>query len=264
MNKKLLKFLSVLLVVGLGFVIFVLMVEAQEQRLSDEAKEILKNVRVICVIVDESYGKADKVRLPFLEYSKRILRYGGLTVVGRDEKTYDATLQVWTEGEAISADFGAFRRRYSGAEINGKLSMKIGKNTLYSLPFSFTYGPDYVIPSIAYVTPNDASFKKAFNYGFLPALFKMFAHIKGLETVIAALKDEDSTVRGGAARSLGEIKDSRAIKPLIAVVLKDEDSGVRSGASIALSKITGENFGDPSKWPHPSEWQEWWEKNKAK
>jgi len=57
-----------------------------------------------------------------------------------------------------------------------------------------------------------------------------------VETLIAALKDTNYTVRLEAAQRLGEIQDVRAIELLIAALL-DENSGVRMTAAQALGKI---------------------------
>jgi HEAT repeat protein len=55
-------------------------------------------------------------------------------------------------------------------------------------------------------------------------------------TLIAALGDEDSSVRADAAEALGELGDPQAVDPLIAV-LDDEDVFVRLAAVEALGKI---------------------------
>jgi HEAT repeat protein len=59
-----------------------------------------------------------------------------------------------------------------------------------------------------------------------------------------------------AAWALGEIKDRRAVKPLIDA-LGDQIKDVRKKAALALKEITGKDFGKD-----PAKWQEWWEKNK--
>ena len=53
---------------------------------------------------------------------------------------------------------------------------------------------------------------------------------------IAALKDQDWTVRGEAASLLGTFKDSRAVDPLVAL-LWDQDRSVREAAIEALRSI---------------------------
>lgn len=62
---------------------------------------------------------------------------------------------------------------------------------------------------------------------------------RGVEALIAALKDDAWEVRTSAPRALGKIGDSAAVKPL-ATALEDADSRVRSNAAEALGKI-----GDP-------------------
>ena len=79
-----------------------------------------------------------------------------------------------------------------------------------------------------------------------------------MNSLIATLKDEEWLVRRYAARSLGELRATRAIKPLINA-LDDEGFRATAAAAKALRKITGQDLGlDPEKW------REWWEENKEK
>jgi hypothetical protein len=57
-----------------------------------------------------------------------------------------------------------------------------------------------------------------------------------VEPLLAVLKDRDTRVRDSAANVLGGIKDPRAVGPLIAA-LKDADAHVRWGAVVALGQI---------------------------
>jgi hypothetical protein len=54
--------------------------------------------------------------------------------------------------------------------------------------------------------------------------------------LIKYLKNDNSTIRADAAKTLGEIKDTRAVEPLIQA-LKDNDSGVQLAAQEALAKL---------------------------
>ncbi len=49
---------------------------------------------------------------------------------------------------------------------------------------------------------------------------------RAVEPLIAALKDKDSSVRNNAAEALGEIKDARAVEPLIAATADEIHSFV--------------------------------------
>ncbi|MFA4842923.1 MAG: HEAT repeat domain-containing protein, partial [Candidatus Omnitrophota bacterium] len=55
--------------------------------------------------------------------------------------------------------------------------------------------------------------------------------------LIGALKDESEHVRAGAAEALGEIKDARAVEPLIVVLEKDSYWFARNRAVFALANI---------------------------
>jgi HEAT repeat protein len=64
-----------------------------------------------------------------------------------------------------------------------------------------------------------------------------------VEPLIAALKDQDATVRGNAVEGLANIKDPRAIEALSAA-LTDKSKTVRKKAARALTVIAGEDFGE--------------------
>jgi hypothetical protein len=72
------------------------------------------------------------------------------------------------------------------------------------------------------------------------------------------LKDKEDYIRWNAAEALGTIKDTRAISPLI-IALKDNYQLVQKDAAKALGSITGKDFGHD-----PIQWQKWWEENKIK
>lgn len=58
---------------------------------------------------------------------------------------------------------------------------------------------------------------------------------KAIQPLIQALQDENATVRSLAAHSLGELNDISAEEPLTQA-LKDEDASVRYEASEALKR----------------------------
>jgi len=204
----------------------------------DEEKDILKKVKIIRVVVEEYYGIAGNVRLPFFDYSEKILRYAGFEVV-RETSGYDAILQIRAKVTRESAfysiivDKGGWRsgNLYTGALAEGELSFEIGDRKFFSLQFFYRVDPPRSITTLVsseyYSNPQNAPLREAFNNSFLPEMLEMLAKMKGPEPLIAALKDEDSFVRKSAAKS--------------------------------LEKISGQNFGED-----PVKWQEWWEKNKGK
>jgi len=74
------------------------------------------------------------------------------------------------------------------------------------------------------------------------------------EPLILALKDDDIIIQVAAIQALGEIKDPRAIKPLIDAFNEKKFQPVLADA---LHEITGQDFGE-----NQAKWQKWWEENK--
>ncbi|MCD6493385.1 MAG: HEAT repeat domain-containing protein [Archaeoglobaceae archaeon] len=210
--------------------------QAQSEEVSSDVQ-----VKVVRVVVNQTYEKADKVSLSFYDYTKKILEYAGFSVVDENAKYYDATLYIDVKGIPGGAYYSKWgcnwnwEYRWTEATLKGTLSFSINGGKTYCWNFSYTEGP-YSAISGGYFTPNDAPFRIAFDEGFLPFLFKSISELKGISPLISALKDEDWRIRWGAAYALGEIKDPRAVEPLIQA-LKDEDSGVRCAAANALVRI---------------------------
>lgn len=75
-----------------------------------------------------------------------------------------------------------------------------------------------------------------------------------IEFVSNSTSDKD--VRISLLQLLGEIKDKRAIKPLIAL-LEDAEKDIKYSASLSLRQLTGQDFGDEHE-----KWTSWWEKKK--
>jgi HEAT repeat protein len=72
-----------------------------------------------------------------------------------------------------------------------------------------------------------------------PTAARILGEMKDRRTtryLIAALQDKDSDVRYEAARSLGDLGDPRAVQPLIAA-LQDPDPRVRRYAILALGEM---------------------------
>lgn len=60
---------------------------------------------------------------------------------------------------------------------------------------------------------------------------------RAIEVLTETLRSEDSLVRKNAARVLGEVRDARAVEPLVEVLQGDPDCTVRTVAAHALGQI---------------------------
>ena len=227
------------------FVLVGILVSPKGSLAQQVKEEVLANVKVIRVVVDQSYREADKVTLPFFEVTKYILeRYGGFRVVGKDSKTYDATLHIKAEGTPLGANYiGSFSGyHYSGAKIKGESLFSV-KNETFKWTFLYILSPPTTISS-SYRSPNDAPFKEVFDEVFYLHIMEVLSNLKGINPLISALKDSDWRVRMGAAYALGKIKDSRAVESLISA-LKDSEWRVREKAAKALGEIKDSRAVEP-------------------
>jgi HEAT repeat protein len=99
-----------------------------------------------------------------------------------------------------------------------------------------------VVNALSNIIRNSKDWKIAGRSAYIPAVqiaVKMLAKIGGLdviEPIVLALKDDDSSVRGEAAKALGDIGNTMALEPL-KHALKDKFSSVREESSKALEKI---------------------------
>jgi hypothetical protein len=226
--------------------------------------ETFQHAKTVRITVEQSYGIAKGVSLPFEDLAQRLLEYAGVSVVGSDEKGYDATLRIQAKGAPIGAKYnlGYF---YTGARLKGEILFAIQD----SRPFKKTFEGKLLPFKEASVvslqrSPSDAPIPYLFEKSFRPAIFEMIGEIYGVhyfisalkdpryresaleqltkigkpavEPLITALKEEDISVRIGAARALREIKDNRALEPLM-VALKDGNASVRMWAAEALGEI---------------------------
>jgi len=167
---------------------------------------------------------------------------------------------------------------YTGAALSGSIEFEIEGLPPYTGTFSQTASPPYVISDVVRRKPSKAPFKKL-SYRYVSTLLEMAGEIYGIdfiiathsermglaegmsswsvdfwgaakealmkigdravEPMIAALNDEDKSVRRFAVEVLGKMKDPRAVEPLI-VLLNDESEKVR----MKVVEVLGE-FKDP-------------------
>ncbi len=241
-------------------------------KLSKEQVETFQQAKTVQLIVEQSYGSAEGVSLPFEDLAQGLLKYAGVRVVGSDEKGYDATLRTKAKGKPIGVKYN-LGYLYTGARLKGEILFEIQGGRAFKKKFSGKLLPfeEASVPRLQ-KSPSDAPFPYLFEKSFRPAIFEMIAEIYGVnylisvlkdssfhesalekladigkpavEPLVTALKDQDISIRQGAARALGAIKDNRALEPL-AVALKDENASVRMRAAEALGEIKDSRAVEP-------------------
>ena len=249
---------------------------AKGEKRSDEGKDQLETLKIIKVGVEQSFGEARSVKLPFYDISKKILEGSGFTVVGDEANKFDGMLKIKVNGTPLANKYGKDQYLYTGAEIKGNLKFLVEDSNLYSKGFEWRKGPPgmihfgdmiYMLWGIGALadslntnkewhireriievlgrTKDTKAIKLLVYYkgGGTNVVFTISRALSQLDdrmsvrkTLIAALKDKNYHVRSRAAEVLGYIEKKGAVEPLIAA-LQDEECWVRSHVAEELGKI---------------------------
>jgi HEAT repeat protein len=211
-------------------------------QLTAEQLTAFRTAKMARIIVTQSYGEAKDVSLPFRGIARSLLiKYAGLKIIKADQRDFDITFKLQVKGIARGSSYkktagSKSEYHYSGASLSGSIIVEIPGIPAYEKSFSGSKSPPSII-SFSYKTPSSAPFHEALNESdFVPKLLKLIGEIHGIHPLIAALKDEDSQIRGCTALVLGEFRDSRTIEPLI-TTMQDGDEEVRKNAAKALGEI---------------------------
>lgn len=239
------------------------------------------------------------INLPFKQSAAEMLtNLAGLTIVETDAEKYDCVLKISAKGKPKGTYYVNRGYMYTGATLSGIITIEVPGSKPFKKNFynnmeppshlsSFTEGD-----SLGYTIPSNAIFFKTGSFRvFDDKLLELIGEIFGKSSMINAVKnysDYESLskilIRIGepvvepliayiientkqldfgtciAVEILGELKDPRAIEPLISLCEREEINShynLSTNTKKALRLITGQNFGvDYVKWRH------WWAENK--
>jgi len=204
-------------------------------QLTKEQLEAFRSVKTIKIVVQQSYGEAKGISMPFEEFAKKLLYYAEVTVIEEDDKDYEATLKIQAVGTALRDKYIGVGYQYSGAIIEGNILYDFPGLPAYKKRFEGNTGCPFTISGI-YAIPSSAPFYQAFEIGFIPGMLELIKDIYDINCIIAVLQDNSAKVRKTAVNILGKIGGERVVEPLI-FALKDNDRNVRRTAVKALGKI---------------------------
>ncbi len=222
-------------------------------RLTEDQLKAFRSEKTVRIKVDQTYGKAEGVSLPFESISKRLFQYAGIEVKRANSENYQSNLLLWIQanGEAFGANYGSPTYPaicYVGASLSGTISFIIPNSPPYTHSFEATKNPSpriyiYGIDSHQFIkkysSPSSAPFYSVFLQSkFIYKLLEMMKEIYGPNFLLMALNDNDLEVQRSVAHSLWDIyiTESWAIEPLINA-LKVDDQIIQNYASNALAKI---------------------------
>lgn len=244
-------------------------------QLSIEQIKAFSAAKIIRFTISQSYGEVEyenpnieKMVLKFIEYANR-------TALPSDTLNKDLLFKIDVTGTALSGNY-TIGRYYTGAYIEGTISLEIQGVTPYKVNFKGEREPQKTLP-VAYAdrfkNPSNAPFQSALsNSSFIEEIVVMMGSIYGYSWMLNAVKDEygpasknvidviwdkkDPEVidiliialnerqilatRRKAAQKLGELKATQAVEPLLNILIKNEERLMKFAAIEALGKI-----GDP-------------------
>jgi hypothetical protein len=266
---------------------------------SKEQIKAFRSAKNVHISVDQSYGTAKKVELPFYDITEGLLKYTKLPITETDIGKNTLVIQIIAKGEAKASsyrdrDTGSIDERYTQATMERYILLKMDNIPDYKEKFEGLTVTILNIGSDSYITPSDAPFNKLLEYpsikedsSFPQKFFLLIGRIFGAQPLIGVLYDDDADFRVNAAIALGTLKKTVAVDALIAV-LNDRDFFVREYAAESLGHIGDKHAVKPlievldDRWEGVREnaakaltlitgedfgedqdkWQQWWDENK--
>lgn len=180
----------------------------------------------------------EEFSLPIAYYVEYILTGLGFQVVG-EGASCDATLTITLTGKALGRSYavigktGSYEYCYTGAQVNGQMTLTLRGRAPLALPIIGRKDPD---PFLTFSCPgkNGAPFRSVWQDALLDGLAQLWPP----QVFILALGDEDKYVRQVAAGALGAMgPEAVEAVPALIQALGDEDIFVRDGAAGALGAI---------------------------
>ncbi len=206
-----------------------------------EQAQRARAIRSMRVTVEQGFGEAEGVVLPFAEVAAQVLNGAGVAVVATAAPA-DATLAVKANGQALSATYssaqrGSFRS-WSGASLAGRITLS-GRGGPAELPFGAIVRPALSVEDGAFSQPGQGPFLLQAFYqsgGFVSVLMDWVGQVYGEKAVLPLLTHANPDLRRNAAETLGRLRASTAVAPLTAA-LRDAEPAVQAQAATALGQI---------------------------
>ena len=180
-----------------------------EEGVNEKQLQTSEKEEKIYLVVEQSYGGAEGVNLPFEDLAKNMLEYTRLEVGTEDIGEYDYTIRIEVNGQALSQEYsflgiGSGTTYYTGASINGKIILELSDIPFFETSFfGIKHPPSTIDMQLESKYPSGAPFLKAMeSSSFLYEFARMIAEIYGPSPVVAALMDADINVRNQCARVL--------------------------------------------------------------
>lgn len=227
-------------------------VPTQYRQPSKEQLKSFRSLKTVRIVVDQSYGEAVRVTLPFEEFTKTLLQHAGIKVVKARSNNYDATLKIQATGKPLGAYYNDGQFHYTAASLSGTISFEIPHRTSYRKSFQGRKTPPSFFSPAAhlnrYTNPSSAPFSSTFG-SFSFKLTELVAEVFGIAPLIRALKEGSShdfpffanTIKGALERIAPNWRNSevseRAIPDFITTLKDSKKQPIQFFAAKALDEI---------------------------
>lgn len=215
-------------------------------QLSDEQIKAFRSAKTVRVLVNQSFGDATQVSLPFEELTQQLLKDSGLSIVESNTTDSDLNLKIEAKGKALSAFYSGSGLLYTGASLKGIISFKMEGAPIYQNSFYSKIEPPTNIFAGKKRGPSQAPFSLAFDNpnSFVEKFMVIIRDIYGIDALIAALRYDQIKIQGysyyrfkaNAVKAISETKDPRVIKILLDAYNNKKSDLFRSEIVEALGK----------------------------
>ncbi len=180
---------------------------------ADSPKTALSSAKTCRITYTESYGEAQGIHLPALYFARKLFTYAGLTVIDEPDREADIEISLSVGGGALGDEYqyaGVKKGwRYSGAGVDGSITVTQSKSTVYQGKFEGEKRVKSAIGESEYKTKSQAPFVAAFyaynEHSFFRELARTVGTLFGPEALMPALHDGNSILRGAAADMIGTL-----------------------------------------------------------
>jgi len=157
-----------------------------------------------------------------------------------------AHLTITVKGKALSAIYRKVGRRYTGARVHISLRLELHNGVVYHRHYKEKTTPGLSVVGEKYQNPSYAPFQRPVYRAIEKAMPNMLAEVFGCDSLIPAMMDTNSSIRGRAGYTLRTIcpnleisEAARDAVPVFVSTMKDKNRTVkeRKWAIQALSAI---------------------------
>jgi hypothetical protein len=242
-------------------------------QMTKEQVEAFRSAKSVKVVVEQSYGSAEGISLPFKEVATKLIKHAGLQVMDSNSEDFDLKLTIVARGQGLSRYYSNVQETlYTGASLSGSIAIETQGRLRYEQAFQRVLEPPVhyysYLPIDFLKSPSISRFEDLLSVPspIILTIMNIVGEIYGsnvlieslgeeerfirnnarvalenigapsVELLIPVLKEQNFEVRQQAAMALGNINDPRAVEPLISI-LKDEHHFVRWMAVNSLGKI---------------------------